>query len=287
LEMVVCRALPTAHATSAVLFRAIEMAKPTLLIDEADTFVNGNEEVRGVLNAGHKRGGQVLRAVGDDFQPRAFGVFSPVAIAGIGNLPGTIADRSIVIPMKRAMRSEMPSAIGKEAQAEAVRLTRQALRWALDHEADLAASDPDMGTLFNRLADNWRPLYAIADLASDNWPDLARKAAEVLTVADDDAETLGVKLLADIREVFASSPAAEDELASQALCDRLAPLEGRPWAEFGRTGKPVTANRLARLLKPFMVIPGNIGPEGARVRGYKLASFLEAFGRHLPSQPLG
>jgi hypothetical protein len=188
-RMVVCRALPTAHATSAVLFRAIEMAKPTLLIDEADTFVNANEEVRGVLNAGHKRGGQVLRAVGDDFEPRAFRVFSPVAIAGIGNLPGTIADRSIVIPMKRAMREELPAPIGKEAQAEAVRLSRCAVRWAADHKTEIAEAEPDMGKLFNRIADNWRPLYAIADIAGDNWPDLARKAAEALTVTDDDDET--------------------------------------------------------------------------------------------------
>jgi hypothetical protein len=87
LQSVVCRPLQTAHATSSALFRAIEMAKPTLLIDEADTFIREAEEVRGIINAGHKRGQQLLRTVGDTFEPRAFGVFAPVAIAGIGTCP--------------------------------------------------------------------------------------------------------------------------------------------------------------------------------------------------------
>jgi hypothetical protein len=300
LEMVVCRPLPTAHATSSVLFRTIEMAKPTLLIDEADTFLAEAEEVRGIINAGHKHGGQVLRAVGDDHMPRTFRVFAPIAIAGIGRLPGTIEDRSIAIPMKRAMRSELPAAFTAQTTAEGARLSRCAVRWTLDHVAEMDGADPDMGGMYNRLADNWRALFVIADLAGDAWPAIARKAAEVLAVVDDDTESMGVKLLGDIKRVFEEK---DDErrfvhqgvktflddrgrehfgITSADLATVLGAMEGRPWAEFGRTGKPMTINRLAMLLKPFAVFPRKIGGKEDRVNGYLLPHFFEAFGRHLP-----
>jgi hypothetical protein len=159
----------------------------------------------------------------------------------------------------------------------------------MDNEAKMETAEPDMGPLFNRLADNWRPLYAIAHLAGDNWPDLARKAADALIVIDDDTETIGIKLLADIRAVFteAGKNVVLDEkdgasISSHALTEILGAMEGRPWAEFGRTNKPITVNRLARLLKPFAILPGKIGPETARVSGYRLCRFMEVFGRHLP-----
>jgi Flavin containing amine oxidoreductase len=60
---------------------SVELAKPTLLIDEADTFLKDNEDLPG--NAGDKRGGQVIRCVGDNAEPRVFSVFGPVAMQGI------------------------------------------------------------------------------------------------------------------------------------------------------------------------------------------------------------
>ncbi len=51
------RPLPAANISSAAVFRSIESWSPTLLIDEADTFLNsiGNEEITGILNSGHNR----------------------------------------------------------------------------------------------------------------------------------------------------------------------------------------------------------------------------------------
>jgi hypothetical protein len=288
LEMVCCRALPAANVTTAAMFRTIEMAKPTLLLDEADTFLNEAEELRGIVNAGHKRGGQILRTVGEDHTPRMFSVFGPIAIAGIGDLPGTIADRSITIPMKRALKAELPSPITKDVRADAAALARKIVRWALDHEAQLADTDPDMGELFNRQADNWRPLFAIADIAGGNWPGLVRKTADALIITDDGTETLGVKLLADIRFVFSDAKGVTIDLVEGAtitsadLVNSLVKLDGRPWAEFGRAAKPITQNRLARMLVPFKVIPHKVGPRDARQSGYILTHFLDAFARHLP-----
>jgi hypothetical protein len=72
------------------LFRTIELASPVLLIDEADTFLGDNEELRGVLNQGHRMGGQIIRTAGDDYEPRFFNIYAPVAIATIGGRPAPL-----------------------------------------------------------------------------------------------------------------------------------------------------------------------------------------------------
>ena len=107
--LLVPRPLSTANISAAATFRTIEAVRPSLLIDEADTFLSENEELRGILNSGHRKGGQVIRTVGDDFEVRAFSTHTPVAIAQIGKLPDTLADRSVHISMKRRAPGETVS----------------------------------------------------------------------------------------------------------------------------------------------------------------------------------
>src|SRR5262249_54789231 len=85
-------ALMTGSITVSALFRVIEMWHPTLLIDEVDTFVGDNEELRGILNQSHRYDGYVTRTVGEDHEPRRFSVYAPVALSGIGGLADTLAD---------------------------------------------------------------------------------------------------------------------------------------------------------------------------------------------------
>jgi putative DNA primase/helicase len=106
LSHLVARPLSTANATAAVIFRIVEMSSPTILIDEADTFLNENMELRGILNSGHRRGGTVMRTIGDDHEPRQFSTWAPAAIAMIGRLPDTLNDRSIVISLRRRKATE-------------------------------------------------------------------------------------------------------------------------------------------------------------------------------------
>jgi putative DNA primase/helicase len=284
LQMVVPRPLLAADVTPAVLFRLIEMARATVLIDEGDVVLDtrhdgGAKELCSVLNAGHMKGGQAVRCVGEDQTPRAFNAFAPTAIAGIGGLPGTLADRSIVIGMERAKRGEIRRPIRPRTRRSAERLARLASRWAADNAAGLADSEPDMGRLFNRTADVWRPLYAIAEAVGNNWPDLVRKASAALAPHDDDA-SLGEQLLADIRDVF-NDEGNFDWIGSQHLVEQLIALEGRPWAELGEARRPLTKNLLARLLKQFKVKPCCVGPQEGRLRGYRRAAFADVFARQL------
>lgn len=290
LKGVVPRALETESISQAFLFRAIELVRPTVLMDEADTYLGAreNEDLRAMVNAGVKPGAQAGRCVGDDQEPRMFSCHAPIALAGIGSLPGAIESRAIKVMMRRRRRSEAIRPIDDVTHALAQRLLAKASRWARDHAAELRASRPDMGKLINRAADNWRALYAVADLAGGEWPALVRAAQAAISGADDDdSDSLGERLLADVREVWngwvAEHPSATQlEMASADMVATLVAMEGRPWSELpGRRGGPLTASRLARLLHPFGVHPCMTGPEDKRVRGYRLLDFSDAFDRHL------
>jgi hypothetical protein len=256
-----------------------------LLIDEADSFLRDNEELRGVLNSGHRRGGAVLRNVGDDHEPRSFSTYAACAIALIGQLPGTLADRSVTVDLVRRKADEAVEAFRFDRVEHLAVLARKLARWAADKSETIAGVEPEMPAgLYNRAADNWRGLLAIATVAGGDWLSRGHRAA--LQGADldvDEASRLEL-LLGDIRDIF--DEVGKEEITSAHLIDRLVEIVPRPWAEYGRSGKPLTQNKLARLLRPLSIPPERIrvidDREGEiQVRGYRRARFDEAFERFL------
>jgi putative DNA primase/helicase len=282
--MLVPRPLPAESLTPAVLFRVVEKRKPTVLADEYDSWLGEAEELRGMLNAGHKRGGQALRCEGDDHEVRAFNVFGPVVLCGIGALPGTLHDRSITIRLTRAKPGEVSTRFDSRKTAAEQELCRKLARWTADNRERIATSDPALPSgAFNRLADNWRPLFAVAEVAGGNWPTRAAKAFGALTATEDlDGQGIGTMLLADIAAIFAST--GEDRLQSAKLAEALAAMEGRPWPEWSKPPKPISANQIARQLRRFSVSPRTIKlPNGDTAKGYHKDDFVDAFDRFLPS----
>ena len=171
LEPLVPRALKADNVTAAAVFRVVELARPTLMIDEADSFLKDNEELRGVLNSGHRSNGQVIRLVGDNHEARTFSTFCPTVIAAIGRIPSTLEDRSISISMRRALPEEKVSRFDDKERVKLLPLARKARRWADDHMEALRVADPRTpDALHGRAADNWRPLLAVAEVAGGAWP---------------------------------------------------------------------------------------------------------------------
>ena len=280
------RALPASNITTAALFRAVEAMSPTLLVDEADTFLAEREELRGVLNSGHVRAGAVVvRTVGDDHEPRTFSTWAPKAIALIGSLPSTLEDRSILIRMRRRSPGEVVERLRLDRlDVEFKPIRMQATRWAEDHIDALALADPDMPPeLHDRAADNWRPLVAIAEAAGGDWPRRARTAAKVLSGTESaEDSSIGVMILTDVKRVF--DRLESDRIASSRLAELLADMEERPWPEW-RRGKPITGRSIARLLHPFEVQPNTLRFGDSVLRGYARAQFDEAWKRYLPPDP--
>jgi hypothetical protein len=286
LSLLVPRSLAVSNTTPAALFRAIAAVRPTMLLDEFDGYAKETvEELRQIINAGHKRGGAVLRVVGDNHEPRLFDVYAPMAIASIDAIAATLMDRSIIIRLQRRLASEAITPLRLDRAPDMQTLARQIARWATDHAAELADADPVMGGLINRPADNWRPLFAVADLAGNGWHDLADEAAATVAAAATpiEKESARTLLLTDIRAAFAAK--ATDQLTSEAIVGYLVSLEDRPWPEWGKTRKPISKTQVARLLAPLSISPGTVHPPGENhAKGYKKTAFRNAFARYLPPQ---
>jgi putative DNA primase/helicase len=269
----------TENLSTAVLFRIVEKHTPTLLIDEYDSFLKDNDELRGAMNAGYKRGGCVMRCEGESNEIKTFRTFAPVALAGIRSLPGTLADRSIIIRMQRLAPNECRARFDSRHTEQETVLCRKLARWAADNFTSLENLDPRVPDgAYNRIADNWRPLFAIAETAGGGWPERSRCAFDLLAKPDDDAETLSVLLLADLRDLFNERG---DSLLSADIVEALGKIEERPWPEY-RNGKPITARHVAAMLRHFNIKPKQIwSSNGTNQKGYKREHFTDIFTRYL------
>ena len=278
------RPLAATNITVAALYRTVERFAPTLIVDEADTFLLTNLALRGVINSGHTRATAfVVRTAGHE--PRLFSTWGARMIALIGRLPATLEDRAIVLPMRRRAPGEPVDRIRRDALLRRLDpLRRRAVRWVADHLEALRGADPAVPKeLDDRQADNWRPLLAIADEAGGAWPALARTAARTLAGAVVEADTAApVRLLADLRDLFATTTA--DRLATAAIIRHLTALEDRPWADYAQ-GHPVTPRHLATLLEGFRVKAKQIRQGADTRKGYLRSDFTDAFRRYLPPDP--
>jgi putative DNA primase/helicase len=238
------------NISPSALFRYVEDIRPTLLIDEADSFMKDNEELRGILDSGHtKAAAHVIRNVeiNGKHKPRRFSTWAPKAIATIRELADTLEDRAIVLTLQRKPRRAKVERLRKRDNEEFAVLRRKAARWAADNFAKLADPDPQIPDALNdRAADNWRPLLAIADLVGEDWPKRAREAACILSGEGHDTSAINVELLADSRKAFGES----EVMTSADLVAALVADPERPWATWGKRDKPLTQNQLARLLRP-------------------------------------
>ncbi|WP_165694261.1 DUF3631 domain-containing protein [Teichococcus deserti] len=289
LRALCCRPLKADSISASGVFRTVEALSPlTLLIDEADSFLGENEELRGILNSGFEASGQVIRVVEvkDEHQPICFATFAPVALAGIGELPGTLEDRALPIVLQRKAASETVTRLRSPgARGRLHDLARKLVRWAQDRGPHLNADPAIPEELGDREADVSVPLVSIADDAGPVWAARGRKALrEVFGRRAKEEGTLeaGALLLADIKATFAAT--RTDRLASDDLCRALADMEDRPWPEW-KNGKPMSAPQLARALKPFGPRPGTIRlAAGATAKGYYADAFKLAWERYLPPE---
>ena len=333
LSELVSRPVVAANISASAFFRVIEEVRPTLLIDEADTFLQGNDELRGILNAGYSRktayvvrvsplrnaefgmrnDGEVRNELDGEGRtanserkspemPRSeygerrgaipqsairnphsnrsglvrYSSWCPKVMAAIGRLPGTLADRCIVVRMQRKTSKEICERLRNLDGAE---LRQRCARFVADHGKGIAAARPEIPAGLNdRAADIWEPLLAVAEAAGGRWPELARQAAVALSASAQEGSPIG-SLLLDIYVIFVNQ--AAERLFSRELVAGLSQMEERPWRVLLR-GKAVTEMWLAQQLRPYGVRPGSIRV-GERIgKGYVGAEMAEMFRRYLP-----
>ncbi|HEY9411210.1 MAG TPA: DUF3631 domain-containing protein [Jiangellaceae bacterium] len=277
--------LMTTNASPSAVYRSIGVSPtdpPTLLIDEADTIFGAkagdNEDLRGLLNAGHQRGRPTLRYDAGTQKVERIATFAMAALAGIGAMPDTIEDRAAVIRMRRRAPGETVQPYRVRRDGPALHDLRQRLgRWAAANLDHLTQAAPDM-PLEDRAADTWEPMIAVADLAGGTWPRAARKAA--LTLLSDhetaDEASLPTRLLADCRTAFEDA----DALPTATLLERLRADPEAPWATHGANG--LTAMKMGNLLRDFEIRSNTIRFTTGQAKGYTRSDFTDAWNRYCP-----
>jgi hypothetical protein len=284
--------LITVNASTAAVYRSIGSADPpTLLVDEADTIFGGkqaesNEELRGLLNAGHQRNRPTIRWNSTQNRMETIPTFAMAALAGIGAMPDTIEDRAVIVRMRRRAPGEHVAPYRHRRDGPALRRTAAELRdWLRGNLARLEHAEPLM-PLEDRAADTWEPLIAVADLAQADWPERARHAAETLT-AERDGDGVSsdrIRLLIDCRTAFGPF----DAMPTAALLTTLKADPEAPWAEYGgASGTGLTAMRFGAMLRDYGIRSDTIRfpPPTGQAKGYHRASFTDAWARYCPPDP--
>jgi hypothetical protein len=245
MELVCHEPLRAASVTEAAIYQAVATLAPTLLLDEADAVFGAKSEraeaLRGILNAGNRRGAFVLRG-GREGDLQRYGVFGPKVLAGIdtGKLPDTIRDRSIVIGLERRLDSEPVARLRpSELHAELEELTGRIADWAHEQREALAAYrlPGPIAEISDRLEEGWEPLFAIAALAADKWPERARTAAIELAGGTEDVNSGGDRgelLLEAMRQLYGPSVPA---MLSKSIIEKINKDEELPFGAYNKDAR--------------------------------------------------
>lgn len=288
-ELLVPRPVEAVNVSPSYLFRKVSDVdgRPTILFDEVDTVfgprAKENEEIRGLLNAGHRRGAVAGRCVvkGKTVEVEELPAYCAVALAGLGGLPDTILTRSVIVQMRRRAPGERVEPYRRRLEEGAGHKLRDRLaEWAEAITSTVQDAWPDMPAgIADRDADVWEPLLAVADAAGGDWPELARCGAVALVAAAKGAgPSLGVRLLADLRdEVFGD----RDVMSTAAILEALHNIEEAPWADL--RGRPLDARGLARRLKDYGVksITVRTGEGDSTPKGYRRSDLADPWSRYL------
>lgn len=288
LALLVLFPMHAVNASPAALYRSVGMKerRPTILFDEIDTVfgpkAKDNEDLRGLLNAGHRRAGVAYRCAGEGTNQVVveFPAYAAVALAGLGNLPDTILTRSVIIRMRRrAPHEHVEPFRARIHEPEGLKIRGMLADWIATIADQLTDAFPEMPPgITDRPADVWEPLLTIADAAGGQWPDRARAACVALVKQGADrGVSLGIRLLIDIHRVFNG----ERAVSTEDILARLHDLEDGPWAEL--KGVPLDSRGLSRLLSQYDIAPKKCKINGKPLMGYRADHLADAWSRYLPA----
>jgi hypothetical protein len=279
-EFLVPRGLRVSQATTGyILAKISEDPPPTLFYDEIDTVygqnARGNEDLRAVLNAGHRRGATAGRGnwghdglIGQDYA-----AYCAVALAGLGDLPDTVADRAVVIPMKKRKHSERVEPWrGRVHGSEATLLGERLGSWM----QEAVFSWPEHMPVQDRIADVWEALVMVADAAGGHWPATARMAAIAFS-ADESKSSRGVVLLRDLQIVFSG----KGKMRTEEILDGLCSLPESPWRHFHGHGNAITDRDLSRFLRLYSIRSKDVWVGSRSAKGYTADDLRDAWERYV------
>jgi hypothetical protein len=286
LDVLCANPLMALDISMAAFFRIVEDRQPSILLDEVDAIFigkkqsEGAEDMRRVINNGYRVGAVVQRVGGknrDEVQD--FHVFTPVAMAGLGNLPDTLMSRSVILRMKRRRGGETVEQFRDRLhRPEGQKLQTMMGAWASSAGALEYPPLPD--GVEDRDADVWEPLIMMADLAGGQWPARARAAClDFMAEKPESSVSLGVRLLTDIKAIWAADAAT---MSTTDLIEKLADLDEAPWADlYGEGLKP---RKLAQLLSDYGIRSRDVRTAFGVRKGYRREDMWDSWSRYVSTE---
>jgi putative DNA primase/helicase len=207
LRFLVRRSLATSSIKGPGLFRSITKWGPTFVLDEADSVLAENEDLRAIINAGWTRDDGAIRCDPETNEPCVFPAWAPKIIGMKGRkLPDTTLSRCIIIEMKRKKGSETVQDFDYTDNDAFRGVRARLMRWAQDNTEILKEATPEVPEGFhNRVRANWLRLLAIAELAGQAAAAaVAARSVENLRATFDDS--IRAQLLADLQAMFGPGP---------------------------------------------------------------------------------
>lgn len=295
--------LEAGSMSAAVLFRVTEKYHPTIFIDEVDSFLERDEDLKGMIKCGIERGKALAwrmeKNANQQLEPMSYDCFAFKALSGIDakNISDTITDRCITIELMRKLTAQVMPKVRDEKEELWTALNEKCARLALDYGEKLRNyRRPEMPKdLSDRDADKWRPLIALADLIDGDegmkgplgklgaYGHFARATAVILSRDVDADEPQKIALLRNIREVLNDESMTAGQrieyILSALLTERLNANDEWQWQEM-RGGKGLTATKLAGLLRTFGVKPEKVRQENNK-SGYMTKDFEDPFYHYL------
>lgn len=283
IEAFAYKTLVTSNMSPASIYRVINKQQPTLIMDEADTYVQGgSSELTGIINSGHSKSKAfVTRCKPKSLDVERFSTWTPMVLASIGKLPPTIMDRSVVIKLRRKTMQEIVERIPQDIGDQTKNIKVDLEQWIKVNSNSIKNNTIEPEYLGNdRAVDNWLPLFAIANQVSDRWLKKCEWAYKTLTVVEQEQD-LSTSLLEDIREIFIKTSISK--FPSAQLVEKLIEDKDKQWCECNK-GRVLTQNTLAKMLKTYDIKPKTIRHAGSTLRGYEIGQFRASFDSYL--QPL-
>lgn len=277
-----CRPLLASNISPSAMFRSIEKYQPTLIIDEADTFIKDSPELKGIFNAGFSRDNPyIIRSVGDDHEPTPFFVFCPKVISGIGDIPETIRDRSISLELRRKMPNEVKKKLRDLNKSETENLRSELARWSADNIDKVKTFKVDLPSQINdRAQDCWEILFKVAGVLGAGWSTKVHEACLFIANIENEEPSLNEQLLLDIQGTFENNH--QTKIFTEVLMLALCSDPEKNWQSYNR-GKPITPKQLATRLKGYGIAPKKVRIGGTVKSGYDKSDFIDAFNRYLPN----
>jgi hypothetical protein len=293
-----------ASVTASSVFRSIVATKPVYLIDEADQVLkhpDRNPELVAILNASHRRKTAFIeRSVplpDGGWTVERFDVWCTMAMASIGELPRTQQERSVVVHLDKALVEDVKEHLEDGESAEFAALRRLLAAWARDlGELPRPVLPTILTKQAGRVADNWRPLLAVAQLAGERWRKRAEDAVQAAINAERRLSPVQ-RLLISIRRAFTPPityghddkeiiPKPIDRLETKELLPKLIADRSEEWDTANR-GRSITQYWLRENLRGLLDPKGTkdwwegTGPARRHCSGYYKYQFDKAWRSHL------